>query len=110
MSSAVTQMPIRKSYQASQHLFRSLLCVQHITNPALRSLSSCQQGSIPTPTTVASLQAHDEKTKHDGQRLVVLHGLIRSVRKQKRVAFAALSDGTTLEPAQVVLKPEQAER
>lgn len=34
---------------------------------------------------------------------------MRSVRKQKKVAFAAIGDGSTLEPLQAVMKPEVAE-
>ena len=103
-------MPLRKSYQALPHLYKSLPRVLHITSSVLRSFSSGQQGSVPTPTTIASLEAQNDDIEDSCQRLVVLHGLIRSVRKQKRVAFASLSDGTSLEPAQVVFKPEQAER
>jgi len=33
---------------------------------------------------------------------------VRSVRKQKRVAFAAIGDGSTTGSLQAVLKPEQA--
>ena len=40
---------------------------------------------------------------------VTVNGFVQSVRKQKRVAFAALGDGTSLEPLQLVLTPEQAE-
>lgn len=39
---------------------------------------------------------------------VQLNGFIRSVRKQKRVAFAQISDGSTVEPVQAFLKPAQA--
>nr|POF15274.1 asparagine--trna ligase, mitochondrial [Quercus suber] len=39
---------------------------------------------------------------------VELSGWIRSVRKQKRVAFAVLGDGSTTKPLQAVLKPELA--
>lgn len=38
-----------------------------------------------------------------------LHGFVRSVRKQKRVAFAAIGDGSSLQTVQAVLTPEQAE-
>lgn len=38
-----------------------------------------------------------------------VNGFVRTVRKQKRVAFAAVSDGSSLESLQVVLSPEQAE-
>lgn len=37
-------------------------------------------------------------------------GWVRSVRKQKKIAFAALGDGSTLDSLQAVLKPEQAEQ
>lgn len=40
--------------------------------------------------------------------LVTINGFVRSIRKQKRVAFAAIGDGTTLEPLQAVLTPDQA--
>lgn len=40
---------------------------------------------------------------------IEVNGFIRSVRKQKRVAFAALGDGTTLDSLQVVMTPKQAE-
>ena len=37
-------------------------------------------------------------------------GWVKSVRKQKRVAFAAVSDGSTIDSLQAVLKPEDAAR
>lgn len=37
-----------------------------------------------------------------------VRGLIQSIRKQKKAAFAQVSDGSTLEPLQAVLSPEQA--
>jgi asparaginyl-tRNA synthetase len=39
-----------------------------------------------------------------------VHGWVRSVRKQKKIAFAALGDGSTLESLQAVLKPDQVEQ
>lgn len=39
---------------------------------------------------------------------ISINGFIRSVRKQKRFAFAELSDGSTIQPVQAILKPEQA--
>jgi asparaginyl-tRNA synthetase len=38
-----------------------------------------------------------------------LNGYVRTVRKQKRVAFAAIGDGSTLQTVQAVLSPELAE-
>jgi asparaginyl-tRNA synthetase len=39
---------------------------------------------------------------------VQVNGFIRSVRKQKKFAFAEISDGSTVEPLQAILKPAQA--
>ncbi|KAJ5094441.1 hypothetical protein N7456_010302 [Penicillium angulare] len=39
---------------------------------------------------------------------VKVNGFIRSVRKQKHRAFAEISDGSTIEPLQAILNPEQA--
>jgi asparaginyl-tRNA synthetase len=44
----------------------------------------------------------------DGQTLKV-NGYVRTVRKQKRVAFAAIGDGSTLQTVQAVLTPQLAE-
>ncbi|OQO01597.1 hypothetical protein B0A48_12633 [Cryoendolithus antarcticus] len=40
---------------------------------------------------------------------ITVNGWVRSVRKQKKVAFAAIADGSTVTALQAVLKPEQAE-
>ncbi|KAJ5601876.1 hypothetical protein N7510_011410 [Penicillium lagena] len=45
-------------------------------------------------------QFEDQKVK--------VNGLVRSVRKQKRFAFAEITDGSTVEPLQAILKPAQA--
>ncbi|KAJ9303928.1 hypothetical protein DTO217A2_6628 [Paecilomyces variotii] len=39
---------------------------------------------------------------------VKVQGFIRSVRKQKRFAFAEISDGSTVQPLQAILTPAQA--
>lgn len=39
---------------------------------------------------------------------IKVNGFIRSVRKQKRFAFAEITDGSTVEPVQAFLKPAQA--
>lgn len=39
---------------------------------------------------------------------IKLHGFVRSVRKQKRFAFAEISDGSAVEAVQAVLSPTQA--
>lgn len=42
--------------------------------------------------------------------IVTVQGFVQSARKQKRVAFASLGDGSSLEPLQAVLKPQDAEK
>jgi asparaginyl-tRNA synthetase len=39
-----------------------------------------------------------------------LFGFVRSIRKQKQNAFAAIGDGSSLEAVQAVLTPDQAQR
>lgn len=41
---------------------------------------------------------------------VTVNGFVRSIRKQKTRSFAAIGDGTSLEPLQALLTPAQAER
>lgn len=52
---------------------------------------------------VAQLLAQDAEAKD-----VDVYGWVRSLRKQKKIAFAALGDGSTLESVQAVLKPDDA--
>jgi aspartyl/asparaginyl-tRNA synthetase len=40
---------------------------------------------------------------------VTVNGFVRSVRRQKRTAFAAIGDGSSLKSLQAVLTPEQAD-
>ena len=37
-----------------------------------------------------------------------VNGWVKSIRKQKRIAFAAVGDGSTTQSLQAVLKPEDA--
>lgn len=41
---------------------------------------------------------------------VTVHGFVRSVRRQKRIAFAAIGDGSTLRSLQIVLDPITADK
>lgn len=54
---------------------------------------------------IASILNRDEPIEN-----AEVNGWVRSLRKQKKIAFAALGDGSTLEPLQAVLKPEQTEQ
>ncbi|OBT54731.1 asparaginyl-tRNA synthetase, partial [Pseudogymnoascus sp. 24MN13] len=64
--------------------------------------------SAPSPTasplSVAKLLA---TPADDGERQV--YGFVRSIRKQKTRAFAAIGDGSSLKPLQALLTPAQAE-
>lgn len=64
-------------------------------------------------STSGSKQSHRsiaDRLKHDAdERDVTVNGWVRSIRKQKRVAFAAVSDGSTIDSLQAVLKPEDAD-
>jgi hypothetical protein len=40
---------------------------------------------------------------------ITVTGFVQTVRKQKKIAFAALSDGSSLESLQAVLQPDQAD-
>jgi len=57
-----------------------------------------------------SLRLVDVLENDRDEATVTVHGFVQSVRKQKKIAFAALSDGSSLEPLQAVLQPQQAER
>jgi hypothetical protein len=60
-------------------------------------------------STVAQLLGSSAKSQTASQDgLVTLNGFVQTVRKQKRVAFAAIGDGTSLDVVQAVLTPEQA--
>jgi len=48
-----------------------------------------------------------EQSPPSGSKVKVA-GLVRSIRKQKRVAFAHISDGSTFQPVQAILSPDNA--
>ncbi|KAF2730264.1 asparaginyl-tRNA synthetase [Polyplosphaeria fusca] len=91
---------------------RSLLLPSPISRPlrpsAWPSAPYSRAASTLTPPSVAALLHRDHDVDH-GDRPVTLNGYVRSVRKQKRVAFAALGDGSSLHTVQAVLTPQQAE-
>lgn len=49
-----------------------------------------------------------QESGRNEDREIRLQGLIRNVRKQKKVAFAEVSDGSTIWPVQAILTPEHA--
>jgi asparaginyl-tRNA synthetase len=70
-----------------------------------RNVSSAAKANSPRGNSIATILARDAPIE-DAE----VHGWVRSVRKQKRIAFAALGDGSTLDSLQAVLKPEQVEQ
>ncbi|KAH0553235.1 hypothetical protein GP486_006601 [Trichoglossum hirsutum] len=77
------------------------------SRPFLRHISS-SPSSTPTIATLLT-SPRTSKGVEDGSP-VTINGFVRSVRKQKSIAFAAIGDGTTVEPLQAVLTPAQAKR
>jgi asparaginyl-tRNA synthetase len=61
---------------------------------------------------VVQLLQHTESTadtaNSSNSNLRTVDGFVRSIRKQKRVAFATIGDGSTISALQAVLTPEQA--
>lgn len=64
--------------------------------------------SMPVSTVAQLLKSNAPASSASQDGLVTVNGFVRTVRKQKRVAFAAIGDGTTVEAVQCVLTPEQA--
>jgi hypothetical protein len=64
--------------------------------------------STLAPRTISALLKRSAAQTTPASETLKLNGFVRSVRKQKRVAFAAVGDGSSLSTVQVVLTPEQA--
>jgi len=75
--------------------------IKHLEVQARRYLSS--SSAHLKRVNVSQLLTQDSEARD-----VDVYGWVRSLRKQKKVAFAALGDGSTLDPLQAVLKPEDA--
>ncbi|KAH0543315.1 hypothetical protein FGG08_002378 [Glutinoglossum americanum] len=86
---------LRNLNQRTGHHNRSFL--RHISSPP------------PPNPTIASLLAYPQTFESRDNSPVTINGFVRSVRKQKTIAFAAIGDGTTVEPLQAVLTPAQAD-
>ncbi|KAF2835926.1 mitochondrial carrier [Patellaria atrata CBS 101060] len=83
-------------------------------SPFLNQLrSNVRRSSTVTRPNIASLlhptSSPSTTSKPSEGATISINGFIRSVRQQKRVAFAAIGDGTTFEPLQVVMSPFLAE-
>lgn len=80
---------------------RSVICTKNVLSRAAFSTSRVHYAQ---KIGIAKLL----QQKDASQQEIEINGWIRSVRKQKRIAFAALGDGSTIDSIQAVLKPEQA--
>lgn len=75
---------------------------------SLKELSQQFSTSLrPTPQRCVQLLRSDKACNFENQE-VRIHGFVRSVRKQKRFAFAEISDGSTSQSLQAILTPDQA--
>ncbi|KAJ6138582.1 hypothetical protein N7471_005068 [Penicillium samsonianum] len=77
------------------------------------SVGRLTQSSINSRSSIVRCAQILQASKNDGvctfeDQEIKVNGFIRSVRKQKRFAFAEISDGSTVEPLQAILKPAQA--
>ena len=75
----------------------------------LPSTSFCLSTGAPTPVSSIATLLFSTAPPIPEKELIV-NGFLRSVRKQKHLAFGALADGSTMTPLQVVMSPEQAHR
>lgn len=60
------------------------------------------------PANIASLLESSAESTEESLQEIEVNGYVRTIRKQKRIAFAAVGDGSSLQPVQAVLTPEQA--
>ncbi|KAI9837820.1 MAG: hypothetical protein M1819_006754 [Sarea resinae] len=74
----------------------------------MRSWASGRHHSSSPHPNIAALLA-SAKPGATANNTVTVNAFVRSVRKQKRVAFVALGDGSTFEPLQAVLDPSLAQ-
>lgn len=78
---------------------------------SLARLNHSSPTTAPSPTLLRCaqvLQNSQQKPCSLEDQEIKLHGFIRSVRKQKRFAFAEISDGSAVSAVQAILNPVQA--
>jgi aspartyl/asparaginyl-tRNA synthetase len=74
-----------------------------LTKLGPRVQTTCRSYST---STISSLLSPERESKNQTKSV---KGFVRSIRKQKNVAFAVVGDGTSLDALQVVLSPDQAQ-
>jgi asparaginyl-tRNA synthetase len=105
-------------------LVRRSACRPYLLRHAWGTAAASAQASSPCrprysstfyPSSIAELlslssaqSSSPQSTPVDGRALKI-NGYVRTVRKQKRIAFAAIGDGSTLQTVQAVLSPQLAE-
>lgn len=105
-------LSIRRSKVRPRSLFPSC----GTASPYTSAFSPCRPRCSSTfcPTSIAELlrpsplSSSSQRSPPDGETLTI-NGYVRTVRKQKRIAFAAIGDGSTLQTVQAVLAPQLAE-
>jgi asparaginyl-tRNA synthetase len=105
-------LPVRRSVVRPQHLLRN----RGAALPYAHALSLCRPRCSSTfcPSNITELlrpppsTISPQQTLQDNETLTI-NGYVRTVRKQKRIAFAAIGDGSTLQTVQAVLPPQLAE-
>lgn len=102
----------QRSLARPRHLFRNRgtasSCVQAFSVCRPRCSSTFRPSNIAELLRPSPHSSSPQRTPPDGGTLTV-NGYVRTVRKQKRIAFAAIGDGSTLQTVQAVLPPELAE-
>jgi hypothetical protein len=81
-------------------------CLSKCIRKGLNHSRAIHAISQPGPLSIAHLL--DEGTQNPES--VIVNGFIRSIRNQKQRSFASIGDGSSLEPLQALLTPEQAKR
>ncbi|PQE19231.1 hypothetical protein CJF30_00007577 [Rutstroemia sp. NJR-2017a BBW] len=70
-----------------------------------RAFNTCNQLQASTPSSIANLLERSPTDPED----ITVNGFIRSIRNQKTRSFASIGDGSSLQPLQALLTPEQAQ-
>lgn len=58
---------------------------------------------------IATLLHNSGRPDSNASKEIQISGFVQSLRKQKKIAFAAIKDGSSLQPLQAILTPAQAE-
>lgn len=95
------------TWRPSSFIIRRLIdrqVSQIVKIPQVRAVSSrvsCAQLLNSTAHKGATQTTYSDK-------VITIYGRVQSIRKQKKTAFAHITDGSTLNPLQAILSPEQA--